>query len=161
MATADTTREAALLFSPICTKHSTCKGTQAWQLPATVHERPVTGGFLEEAGQCWGGTLMLPLPRKPFACVCAVSLQVCQTLWALWTVAHQAPLSMGFSRQEYWGGWPCPPPEDLPHPGIELESLMSPALAFGFSTTEQPKTFQYCLVLNHEQGRDYLILCRF
>ena len=38
---------------------------------------------------------------------------------ALWTVAHQAPLSMGFSRQEYWGGLPCPPPGDLPNPGIE------------------------------------------
>ena len=43
----------------------------------------------------------------------------------LWTVAHQAPLSMGFSRQEYWCGLPCPPPGDLPHPGIEP---MSPAL---------------------------------
>ena len=36
-----------------------------------------------------------------------------------WTVAHQAPLSMGFSRQEYWRGLPCPPPEDRPNPGIE------------------------------------------
>ena len=47
----------------------------------------------------------------------------------LWTVAHQAPLSMGFSRQEYWSGLPCPPPGDLPDPGIELMCLMSPALA--------------------------------
>ena len=39
---------------------------------------------------------------------------------------------MGFSRQEYWSGLPCPPPEDLPHPGIEPKS---PALAGGFSTT--------------------------
>ena len=44
-----------------------------------------------------------------------------------WTVARQAPLSMGFSRQEYWGGLPCPPPGDLPDPGIEPEP---PALAF-------------------------------
>ena len=44
-----------------------------------------------------------------------------------WTVALQAPLSMGFSRQEYWSGLPCPPPGDLPHPGIEPKSLMSPA----------------------------------
>ena len=36
-----------------------------------------------------------------------------------WTVARQAPLSMGFSRQEYWSGLPCPPPGDLPYPGIE------------------------------------------
>ena len=40
-----------------------------------------------------------------------------------WTVAHQAPLSMGFSRQEYWSGLPFPPPGDLPHPGIELHLL--------------------------------------
>ena len=43
-----------------------------------------------------------------------------------WTVAHQAPLSMGFPRQEYWSGLPWPPPGDLPDPGIEL---LSPALA--------------------------------
>ena len=45
------------------------------------------------------------------------------------TVARQAPLSMGFSRQEYWSGLPFPPPEDLPDPGIEPAS---PALAGGF-----------------------------
>ena len=50
------------------------------------------------------------------------------------TVAHQAPLSMGFSRQEYWSGLPCPPPGD-PDPGIDPASLMSPALAGGFFTT--------------------------
>ena len=39
-----------------------------------------------------------------------------------WTIAHQAPLSMGFSKQEYWSGLPCPPPRDLPNPGIEPRS---------------------------------------
>ena len=52
-----------------------------------------------------------------------------------WTVAHQVPLSMGFSRQEYWSGLPRPPPGDLPNPGIEPMSLRSPALAGGFFTT--------------------------
>ena len=52
-----------------------------------------------------------------------------------WTVAHQALPSMGFSRQGYWSGLPCPPPGDLPDPGIELASLISPALAVGFFTT--------------------------
>ena len=52
-----------------------------------------------------------------------------------WTVAYQAPLSVGFSRQEYWSGLPCPPPEDLPNPGIEPMSLMSPALAGWFFPT--------------------------
>ena len=59
------------------------------------------------------------------------SVQLCVTLW---TVAHQAPLSMGFSRQEYWSGLPCLPPGNLPDPGIEPVSLMSPALAGGFFT---------------------------
>ena len=58
-----------------------------------------------------------------------------QLFVTLWTVAHQAPLSMGFSRQEYCSGLPCPPPGDLPNPGIEPASLMSPALAGGFFTT--------------------------
>ena len=44
-----------------------------------------------------------------------------------WTVAHQAPLSMGFSRQEYRSGLPCPPPGDLPDPEIKPTSLMPPA----------------------------------
>ena len=53
---------------------------------------------------------------------------------SLWTIAFQAPLSMGFSRQEYWNGLPCPPPGDLPDPGIKPSSLTSPALAGGFFT---------------------------
>ena len=52
-----------------------------------------------------------------------------------WTVAHQVPLSIGFSRQEYWSGLPHLPSEDLHDPGIEPESLMSPASAGGFFTT--------------------------
>ena len=54
------------------------------------------------------------------------------------TVAHQTPLSTGFSRQEYWSGLPFPPPEDLPNPGIKPASLVSPALACGFFTTRPP-----------------------
>ena len=58
-----------------------------------------------------------------------------QLLATLWTVAHQAPMSMGFFKQEYWSRLPCPPPGDLPDLGIEFASLMSPALADGFFTT--------------------------
>ena len=61
-----------------------------------------------------------------------------QLLVTPWTVAYQAPLSLGFSRQEYWSGLPFPSPGDLPDPGIEPASLMSPALAGGFFTTESP-----------------------
>ena len=54
------------------------------------------------------------------------------------TAAHQAPLSMGFSRQEHWSGCPCPPPGDLPDPGIEPASPGSPAWAGRFFTTSAP-----------------------
>ena len=64
---------------------------------------------------------------KSFSCV--------ELFAALWTAACQAPLSIRFSRQEYWSGLPCPPPEDLPNPGIKPTSLMSPTLAGGFFTT--------------------------
>ena len=53
---------------------------------------------------------------------------------ALWTVARQAPLSRGFSRQDYWSVLPCPPPRDLPDPGIELHLVSSIAARF-FSTS--------------------------
>ena len=56
-------------------------------------------------------------------------------LVTLGTIACQAPLSMGVSRQEHWSGLPCPPPGHFPNPGIEPGSLMSPALAGGFFTT--------------------------
>ena len=58
-----------------------------------------------------------------------------QLFATLWTIAHQAPLSMGFSRKEYWNKLPCPPPGDLPDPGIKPASLTSPALAGSFFTT--------------------------
>ena len=53
----------------------------------------------------------------------------------LWIVAHQTPLSLEFSRQEYWNGLPFPAPGDHPDPGIEPKSLVSPALAGGLFTT--------------------------
>ena len=58
-----------------------------------------------------------------------------QLFATLWTKAHQAPLPMGFSRQEYWSGLPFSSSGDLPDPGIDLTSLMSPALAGRFFTT--------------------------
>ena len=61
-------------------------------------------------------------------CACVLSGQSCLTLCALWTVAHQASLPMGFFWQEYWSGLPLPSPGDLPDPGIKPESPVSPAL---------------------------------
>ena len=61
-------------------------------------------------------------------CVCAYLLSQVQLFATPWTVAHQAPLSMGLSRQEYWNRLSCPPPGDLPDPGIELLFPVSPVL---------------------------------
>ena len=70
---------------------------------------------------------------------CMLSRFCCVQLFAIpWTVAHQAPLSMGFSRQEYWSGWQCPSPGDLPDLGMEPTSHVSPTLAGRFFTTEPP-----------------------
>ena len=66
---------------------------------------------------------------------CFSRVQLFATQWTLWTVAHQAPLSMGSSRQEYWSGLPCPPPRDLPDPGIEPVSCGS-CTAGGFFISE-------------------------
>ena len=61
---------------------------------------------------------------------------ICVRLFAtLWTAAYQAPLSVGFSRQEYWSGLLLPPPGDLPNSGIELASQAPPALRLNSLTT--------------------------
>ena len=60
------------------------------------------------------------------------------SLQSPWTVADQAPLSMGLSRQDYWSRLPFPPPGDLPNPGIELAAPAAPAWAGGFFTTAPP-----------------------
>ena len=60
----------------------------------------------------------------------------------LWTVAHQAPQSVGFSRQEYWSGLPFPSPGDLPNPGIEPRS---PTLQADALTSEPPGKPIYCI----------------
>ena len=65
-------------------------------------------------------------PGHPLSVLSLSCIQLFETPWT-----HQAPLSMGFSRQEYWSGLPFPPPGDFPDPGIEP---VSPALAGGFFT---------------------------
>ena len=72
-------------------------------------------------------------PWYVYVCPCVLS-----HVWlfvTLWTVAHQAPLSMEFSKQKYWSGLPFPSPGGLPHPWIEPLSLASPALTSGFFTS--------------------------
>ena len=72
--------------------------------------------------------------------MCAQSLSHVRLCATPWTVAHQAPLSMGLSRQEYWSGLPFLPPGDLPHPEIKPGSPASPALTGWFFTMVPPGT---------------------
>ena len=74
-------------------------------------------------------------PVLPSTLCCVLSrFSPVQLFATVWAIAHQAPLSIGFPRQECWSGWPCPPPGDL-DAGTEPASLVSPALASGFFTT--------------------------
>ena len=71
-----------------------------------------------------------------YMCACVLSSFSPVLLFVTpWTIAHHAPLSMGFSRQEYQSRLPRPPPGDLPNPGIEPRSLTPPVLAAGFFIT--------------------------
>ena len=85
--------------------------------------------------------------HKILDCVVVViwSLSCVQLFATPWTVAHQAPLFMGFSRQKYWSGLTFPPPKDLPYPGIEP---VPPVLAGGFFTTEPPGKLDYITSIN-------------
>ena len=77
----------------------------------------------------------------------------------LWTVTRQALLSMGFSRQEYWSALPCPPPGDLPDPGMKPTSLASPALAdsfFSISTTWETIYIHTHITYTHTHTDTYI-----
>ena len=93
-------------------------------------------------------------------CVCVWSLnQLCMSLCDLVTLASQAPLSMEFSRQKYWSGLPFPTPKDLPEPGIEPASFVSPALAGRFYSTVptgKPLLAPKCL-LKTDSTRDRIL----
>ena len=91
------------------------------------------------ASTCCGVSVSLP---NSCVCVC-VCEWVLSRVWLFatpWTVAHQAPLSMEFSRQEYWSGLPCPPPGDLPNPRIEPKS---PSLQADSLPSELPRKQAY------------------
>ena len=87
------------------------------------------------------------------ACVCVLShCSSVQLFVASWTIACQAPLSIGFSRQEHWSGLPCPSPGDLLDPVIEPVSLTSPELAGRLPLVPlgRPKS---CIGYSYKQGR--------
>ena len=98
-------------------------------------------------------------------CVCVCVCVCCRVLLfaTLWTIAFQAPPSMGFSRQEYWSGLPCPPQGDLPDPGSEPGSSSFPALAGGFFTTRTKREApththtQYGILFSHKKEQNWVI----
>ena len=102
------------------------------------------GGRKDDGGQ--GNDCLL--------CQSAQSFSHVQLSAAPWTVAHQAPLSLEFSRQEYWSGLPFPPPGDRPDAGIKPMSLVSPALTGRFFTTSPPGP-----ILKHFSNRGTETFC--
>ena len=115
---------------------------QGWQANAWGSQCPEMLAAMVSAHEWW------------LQCRMCLHLSCFSRLWlfaTLWIAAHQAPLSLGFSRQEYWSGSPCSPPGDLPHPGIEPTS---PALAGGFFIAEplgKPQSRVKCQSLGRVQ----------
>ena len=120
------------------------KSPCGWSSVVTLRKCPAST-TLDGLGSSdpWGS--VFPVCTHSRQCACPDSLSVCvlsrsvvsDSFQPQWTIARQAPLSMGFPRQEYWSGLPFPPAGDLPDPGMEPTSA-SPASAGRFSTTEAP-----------------------
>ena len=95
---------------------------------------------------------------KYCVCVCAQSLSGVRLFVTPWTIACQAPLSMEFSRQEYWSMLPFPTPGNLPNPRIKPISLASPALAgrlFLTALPRKPNTIYYHLYVKSKKMNEY------
>ena len=106
--------------------------------------------WLGFAGGCGGGGSGVNWKQQAFpACMLSCFSRV-RLAVILWTVAHQAPLSMGFSRQGYWSGLPFPPPGDLPHPGIEPVSPEAPVLQVDSLSLSHREAHRLSLVFTNE-----------
>ena len=124
--------------------HSRCLINSCWLYDLSVSVcifQPIRVNGRHGHQQLWVIPLQLPHQKRKWSF--SLSVHAClqrhfSCVWlfaTLWTIAHQTPLSIEFSRQEYWSRLPCPTPGDLPDPGMEVKSLTSPALAGGFFTT--------------------------
>ena len=107
------------------------------------------GGWFRMGGPMHPWLIHVNVWEKPSQCCKVIILQLfshsrVQLYATLWTVAFQTPLSMGFFRQEYWSGLPCPPPGDLLDPGIEPVSFTSHSLTGRFFTLA-PHGQSHCL----------------
>ena len=85
----------------------------------------------------------------PSLVICVLVTQSCSTLRDPWTIAHQAALSMEFSRQDYWSGLPFPPPGDVSNPETELGSPVSPILQKDSLPTEPSGKLPFIYIVNH------------
>ena len=137
-----------MFFQPYWFKQSLC-GRQTSQMD---HNNPALGWHFNH-------NLLRDLWNREVR-LCVLSCFGHVRLFAsLWILACQAPLSMGFPRQEYWSGLPCPSPGDLPDPEIKPISFMSLALAGGFFTTsatwEAHVHFNYCQTGVQERGEGH------
>ena len=120
---------------------------------ARNYPKPFTHDSLINTATLWGriyqhrfsDAIVSLLSRVSSMCMHTQSLQSCLILVTLWTVAHQAPLSMGFSRQVYWSGLPFPSPGYLPNSGIE---------------TASPALQEDSLPLSHQGSPEYPIPAR-
>ena len=116
--------------SPYDSGRGSMSSLQPGKSPVSVGQRGSGQSYTKEEERPW---LWKTFPAC--LCVCLSHFSCVRLLATLWTIACQAPLSMGLSRQEYWSGLPCPPPGDLPDPRVEPTSLMSPALTGEIFTT--------------------------
>ena len=126
-------------------------GVLATGLPGKVP----TKGPLDNAQQgffpAWRGRTISTTLHSTHACKVTYVMSDSATLW---TVALQTPLSIGFSRQEYWSGLLFPIPGDLPDPGMEPKSPVSPALAGGFFTTSATWEAEESIVVQNANPQD-------
>ena len=99
----------------------------------------VVGNSLDiSSSDCFHSATCMARDQPVVLCVLR-HFSVMSDSWArVWIVAHQPPLSMGFSRQEYWRGLPCPPPGDLSDPGIEPGLLHCRQILYCGATEEVP-----------------------
>ena len=107
----------------------------AWRIPWTEAPGSLTFHRVIELDTTEGLSTTHILTRWNVGVDSAQSLSCVRLFVTPQIAAHQAPPSLGFSRQEHWSGLPCPPPGNLPNPGIEPVSLMSPGLAGKVFTT--------------------------
>ena len=104
--------------------------------PQSQFEKPDKCDLLVERHELWIRNIWVQIQALA---LCAWSLSCVQLFVMPWTVICQTPLSMEFSRQEYWTGLPCPPPEDLPNPGIKPRSPILQADSLPSEPPAKPK----------------------